>query len=347
MDYKQAGVDVEAGYEAVSLYKPHIRRTAVEGVLGGIGSFGGFFSLKAFTDMEEPVLVSGTDGVGTKLKIAFTMDKHDTVGVDAVAMCVNDIVCQGASPLFFLDYLAMGRLEPKKAAEIVKGVADGCVQAGCALVGGETAEMPGIYAEGEYDLAGFAVGVADRRKIITGAGIRAGDALIGLTSSGVHSNGFSLIRKLMGETPADLREYIPEFGKTAGEELLIPTRIYVKTILALMKEFEIKGIAHITGGGFIENIPRILPQGLKAVIRGGTWEIPPVFQYLQKLGGIQPRSIYNTYNMGIGMVLAVDAGKADALTRRATELGDKAYIIGEVAEGIKAGEAGEGVELCL
>lgn len=347
LDYKSAGVDVEAGYEAVSLYKPHIKRTNVEGVLGGIGSFGGFFSLKAFKDMEEPVLVSGADGVGTKLKIAFAMDKHDTVGVDAVAMCVNDVVCQGAKPLFFLDYLATGKLDPKRAAEVVRGVADGCVRAGCALVGGETAEMPGFYAEGEYDLAGFAVGVADRKKIITGARIKKGEALVGLASSGVHSNGFSLTRRLMGDTPEALNKYVPEFGRTAGEELLVPTRIYVKTVLTLIREFDIKGVAHITGGGFIENIPRILPGGLRAVIRGGAWEVPPVFRYLQKLGGIADRAMYNTYNMGIGMALAVDAAHADAAARRATELGDKAYIIGEVAEGIKTGEADGGVELCL
>jgi phosphoribosylformylglycinamidine cyclo-ligase len=343
MDYKAAGVDVEAGYEAVSLYKQHIKRTNIEGVLGGIGSFGGFFSLAAFKGMEEPVLVSGADGVGTKLKIAFSMDKHDTVGIDAVAMCVNDVVCQGASPLFFLDYLATGTLDPRRAADIVKGVADGCVQAGCALIGGETAEMPGFYPEGEYDLAGFSVGIVDRKNVITGEKIKVGDALLGLTSSGVHSNGFSLTRKLIGDTPEALEKYIPEFGKTAGEELLIPTRIYVKTVRALMKEFEIKGIAHITGGGFIENIPRIIPAGMKAVIRGGTWEIPPVFKYLQKLGDISDQSIYNTYNMGIGLVLAVDSTQADAVAKRAAELGDKAYILGETAES----REGEGIELCL
>jgi phosphoribosylformylglycinamidine cyclo-ligase len=341
MDYKQAGVDVEAGYEAVSLYKQHIKRTIVPGVLGDVGSFGGFFSLAAFKGMEEPVLVSGTDGVGTKLKIAFAMDKHDTVGIDAVAMCVNDIVCQGAKPLFFLDYLATGKLDPKKAAEVVKGVAEGCVQSGCALIGGETAEMPGFYPEGEYDLAGFAVGIVDRKKSITGASIKAGDVLIGLASSGVHSNGFSLTRKLMGDSPDRLKRFLSELSRSAGEELLVPTRIYVKTILELLKQFEIKGIAHITGGGFIENIPRIIPQGLKAVIRGGTWEIPAVFKYLQALGNISDSSIYNTYNMGIGMVLAVDASVAPAVVARATELGDKAYAIGETAEGQG------GIELCL
>lgn len=346
MDYKQSGVNVESGYEAVRLYKQHIKRTKIEGALGGIGAFGGFFSLKAFKGMEEPVLVSGADGVGTKLKIAFALNRHSAVGIDAVAMCVNDVVCQGAKPLFFLDYLAMGKLDPAQAAEVVGGVAEGCVQAGCALVGGETAEMPGFYADGEYDLAGFVVGIADRKKVIAGERIQKGDALVGLASSGVHSNGFSLTRRLIGETPEALNRFIPEFGRTAGEELLAPTRIYVKTILALLAEFDIKGIAHITGGGFIENIPRIIPEGLKAVIRGGAWEIPPVFRYLQELGNMPDRSIYNTYNMGIGMVLAVDAKDADAVARRAAELGDKAYIIGEVAEGMKTGEAG-GIELCL
>lgn len=246
-----------------------------------------------------------------------------------------------------MDYLATGKLDPKRAAEIVGGVADGCVQAGCALIGGETAEMPGFYPEGEYDLAGFAVGIVDRKNVITGDRIKAGDALIGLASSGVHSNGFSLTRKLMGDAPEALNKYIPEFGRTAGEELLVPTRIYVKTVLALMKEFDVKGVAHITGGGFIENIPRIIPGGLRAVIRGGAWDIPPVFKYLQELGGIADRAMYNTYNMGVGLVLAVDAAVADAFVRRAAGLGDKAFIIGEVAEGKQAGNAGGGIEVCL
>ena len=341
MDYKQAGVDVEAGYEAVNLYKKHIKRTMIPGVLGDVGSFGGFFSLAAFQGMEEPVLVSGADGVGTKLKIAFALDRHDTVGIDAVAMCVNDVVCQGAKPLFFLDYLATGKLDPKKAAQIVGGVAEGCVQGQCALIGGETAEMPGFYPDGEYDLAGFAVGIVDRKKSITGASIRPGDVLVGLASSGVHSNGFSLTRKLMGDSPEALNLYIPELGRTAGEELLIPTRIYVNTVLELMKQFELKGIAHITGGGFIENIPRILPQGLKAVIHGGSWEIPAVFRHLKRLGGISDQSIYNTYNMGIGMVLAVDKAVAHDVADAATRMGDKAWVIGEVMEGQG------GIELCL
>ncbi len=341
MDYKQAGVDVEAGYEAVARYKQHIRRTLTEGVLGDVGSFGGFFSLKAFAGMEEPVLVSGTDGVGTKLKIAFATDRHDTVGIDAVAMCVNDIVCQGAKPLFFLDYLATGKLDPERAAQIVAGVAEGCVQSGCALIGGETAEMPGFYPEGEYDLAGFAVGIVDRKKSITGATIAPGDKLVGLASSGVHSNGFSLTRKLMGDSTEALSQFVPAFGRTAGEELLVPTRIYVNTILQLTQEFALKGIAHITGGGFIENIPRILPAGCTAVIQGGSWPVPAVFPHLQALGGVAERAMYNTYNMGIGMVLAVPAGVAEAVAARATALGDKAWVIGEVDEGE------EGIRLCL
>lgn len=344
MDYKQAGVDVEAGYEAVNQYKKHIKRTLTEGVLGDVGSFGGFFSLKAFGGMEEPVLVSGTDGVGTKLKVAFATGRHNTVGIDAVAMCVNDIVCQGAKPLFFLDYLATGKLEPEKAAEIVSGVAEGCVQAGCALIGGETAEMPGFYPAGEYDLAGFAVGIVDRRKSITGANIRPGDKLVGLASSGLHSNGFSLTRKLIGDSPEALSAFVPALGRTAGEELLVPTRIYVNTILKLIEEFALKGIAHITGGGFIENIPRIVPQGLQAVIHGGTWQASPVFAHLQAIGGgIADRAMFNTYNMGIGMVLAVGADEADAVAARATALGDRAWVIGEVAE-----DKGEGaIQLCL
>ncbi len=341
MDYKQAGVNVEAGYEAVHRYKPHIARTLTEGVVGGVGSFGGFFSLKAFAGMEEPVLVSGTDGVGTKLKIAFATGRHNTVGIDAVAMCVNDIVCQGAKPLFFLDYLATGKLDPARAAEVIAGVAEGCVQSGCALVGGETAEMPGFYPDGEYDLAGFSVGIVDRKKSITGAGIRPGDALVGIASSGVHSNGFSLTRKLLGDSPEAMARFEPAFGRTVGEELLAPTRIYVKTIFSLLERFELKGIAHITGGGFIENIPRILPQGTQAVIQGGSWPVPAVFSHLQALGGIADQAMYNTYNMGIGMVLAVDAGQAQAVADACTALGDPAWVIGSCEQGT------EGIRLCL
>lgn len=335
--YKAAGVDVTAGYEAVERIKPHVARTRIPGVLSGIGSFGGLFQPDV-SGMQEPVLVSGTDGVGTKLRLAFLMDKHDTVGIDCVAMCANDVVCQGASPLFFLDYMATGKLEPAKAADIVHGVAEGCLQAGCALIGGETAEMPGFYPEGEYDLAGFCVGLVDRDHSISGKNIEKGDVLIGLASSGVHSNGFSLVRKLLLEDKTDLSAKVEELGCGLGEELLRPTRIYVKTIQLLMRSFTLKGIAHITGGGFIENIPRILPQGLAARINLGSWPVLPIFDILQKKGSIPQRSIYNTFNMGIGMVLAVDPEDADAIVCLANGSGEKAYVIGEVVEG-------EGVEL--
>ncbi|HIS98801.1 MAG TPA: phosphoribosylformylglycinamidine cyclo-ligase [Candidatus Faecaligallichristensenella faecipullorum] len=335
--YKDAGVNVEAGYEAVRLMKAHVKKTFDENVLGDLGSFGGFYSLEN-SGVKKPVLVAGTDGVGTKLKIAFLMDKHDTVGIDCVAMCANDVVCQGASPLFFLDYMATGKLEPAKAADIVHGVAEGCLQAGCALIGGETAEMPGFYPEGEYDLAGFCVGLVDRDHSINGKNIEKGDVLIGLASSGVHSNGFSLVRKLLLEDKTDLSAKVEELGCGLGEELLRPTRIYVKTIQLLMRSFTLKGIAHITGGGFIENIPRILPQGLAARINLGSWPVLPIFDILQKKGSIPQRSIYNTFNMGIGMVLAVDPEDADAIVCLANGSGEKAYVIGEVVEG-------EGVEL--
>ncbi len=335
--YKDAGVNVEAGYEAVRLMKAHVKKTFDENVLGDLGSFGGFYSLEN-SGVKKPVLVAGTDGVGTKLKIAFLMDKHDTVGIDCVAMCANDVVCQGASPLFFLDYMATGKLEPAKAADIVHGVAEGCLQAGCALIGGETAEMPGFYPEGEYDLAGFCVGLVDRDHSISGKNIEKGDVLIGLASSGVHSNGFSLVRKLLLEDKTDLSAKVEELGCGLGEELLRPTRIYVKTIQLLMRSFTLKGIAHITGGGFIENIPRILSQGLAARINLGSWPVLPIFDILQKKGSIPQRSIYNTFNMGIGMVLAVDPEDADAIVCLANGSGEKAYVIGEVVEG-------EGVEL--
>ena len=317
--------------------KAHVKKTFDENVLGDLGSFGGFYSLEN-SGVKKPVLVAGTDGVGTKLKIAFLMDKHDTVGIDCVAMCANDVVCQGASPLFFLDYMATGKLEPAKAADIVHGVAEGCLQAGCALIGGETAEMPGFYPEGEYDLAGFCVGLVDRDHSISGKNIEKGDVLIGLASSGVHSNGFSLVRKLLLEDKTDLSAKVEELGCGLGEELLRPTRIYVKTIQLLMRSFTLKGIAHITGGGFIENIPRILPQGLAARINLGSWPVLPIFDILQKKGSIPQRSIYNTFNMGIGMVLAVDPEDADAIVCLANGSGEKAYVIGEVVEG-------EGVEL--
>jgi phosphoribosylformylglycinamidine cyclo-ligase len=337
--YRDAGVDVEAGYEAVRLMGKHVRRTFRPEVLTDIGGFGGLFALNR-NNFTEPVLVSGTDGVGTKLKIAFLMDKHDTVGIDCVAMCVNDIVCSGAEPLFFLDYLAVGRNHPEKIADIVKGVADGCVMAGCSLIGGETAEMPGFYPEDEYDVAGFAVGIAEKSKIINGRNIKAGDKLIGLASSGLHSNGYSLVRKLLNPNREKLTEYIELLGTTLGEELLKPTRIYVKTVLELIQKFEIKGLANITGGGFIENIPRMVPEGLRVRIGKGTWPVLPIFKLLQKIGDIKERDIYNTFNMGIGMVAAVDSAAADDAVRYLNAGTEQAYIIGEIAEG----EAG--VDIC-
>lgn len=338
--YKAAGVNVEAGYESVRLIKDDVKRTAIEGVLGGIGGFGGLFEIgKGY---ENPVLVSGTDGVGTKLKIAFLMDKHDTIGQDCVAMCVNDVACSGAKPLFFLDYLAVGKNVPERIAEIVKGVADGCVKAGCALVGGETAEMPGFYPEDEYDLAGFSVGIVEKSKITDGDRAKAGDKLIGIASSGVHSNGYSLVRKLFdlnGENAkANLNEYSDKLGMKVGEALLTPTRIYVKPLLKLIDEVGINTVSHITGGGFIENVPRMLPEGLKAVINKGSWDILPIFDVLQEKGNIPEMDMYNTFNMGIGMIVAVDADKADAAVKVLEEAGEKAYIIGELAEGEKGVE---------
>ncbi len=338
--YKAAGVDVEAGYESVRLIKDDVKRTAIEGVLGGIGGFGGLFEIgKGY---ENPVLVSGTDGVGTKLKIAFLMDKHDTIGQDCVAMCVNDVACSGAKPIFFLDYLAVGKNVPEKIASIVKGVADGCVKAGCALVGGETAEMPGFYPEDEYDLAGFSVGIVEKSKITDGDRAKAGNKLIGIASSGIHSNGYSLVRKLFdlnGESAKDnLNEYSDKLGMKVGEALLTPTRIYVKPLLKLIDEVGINTVSHITGGGFIENVPRMLPDGLKAVIHKGTWDILPIFDVLQEKGNIPEMDMYNTFNMGIGMIVAVDADKADAAVKCLEEAGEKAYIIGELAEGEKGVE---------
>ncbi len=339
ISYKDAGVDVQRGYDAVSLMKKHVQKTMNKNVLGDLGSFGGFYALDK-EDCDEPVLVAGTDGVGTKLRYAMLMDKHDTIGIDAVAMCVNDIVCQGAKPLFFLDYIATGRINPEKIADIVGGVSAGCVESNCALIGGETAEMPGFYGEEEYDIAGFAVGIVQKSRVINGSAIKAGDALIGLASSGIHSNGFSLVRRLFGENPSDLTRYSAELKKSVGEEVLTPTRIYVKTILELIKKYQIKGIAHITGGGFIENIPRMLPDGLKARINTGSYEILPVFNVLAQLSGLDEAQLYNTFNMGVGMVLAVDSAQADSIVKSACELGEKAYIIGEVAQGEG------GVELC-
>ena len=332
--YKDAGVDVEAGYESVRLMKDHVKKTLRPEVLTDIGGFGGLFALSG--KYSEPVLVSGTDGVGTKLKVAFLKEKFDTVGIDCVAMCVNDIICTGAEPLFFLDYIAVSKITPQKIADIVKGVSEGCVQAGCALIGGETAEMPGFYTTGEFDIAGFAVGVVEKSKIIDGSEIKAGDKIIGLASSGIHSNGYSLVRKLFElEKNAELDKHISELGCTLGEELLKPTKIYVRTILDLISKYKIKGIANITGGGFIENMPRMLPDGVRIKINKGTWDIPYIFQILRELGNMQDEQIYNTFNMGIGMCMAVSPDIADEVCNYLKNKGEKAYIIGEVAEGAK------------
>ncbi len=333
--YKAAGVDVEAGYEAVRLMKEHVKKTVIDGVLGGIGGFGGLFEIPE--GYKNPVLVSGTDGVGTKLRIAFLMDKHDTIGQDCVAMCVNDVACSGAKPLFFLDYLAVGKNVPEKVANIVKGVADGCVLAGCALVGGETAEMPGFYPVDEYDLAGFSVGIVEKSKITDGKNAKKGDVLVGIASSGIHSNGYSLVRKVFDLNSDNAKEtlmtYKEELGKTIGEELLTPTKIYVKPLLKLIDEVGINTVSHITGGGFIENIPRMLPENLTAKINMGSWNIPAIFPMMQKMADIPQRDMYNTFNMGIGMVVAVDADKADKAVKCLEEAGEKAYIIGELVEG--------------
>lgn len=334
--YKKAGVDVTAGYRAVDLMKKHIARTMTDNVLTGIGGFGGLYELDV-TGMEHPVLVSGTDGVGTKLKIAFLMDRHNTIGIDCVAMCVNDIICCGAKPQFFLDYIALGKNVPEKVAEIVSGVAEGCVQAGCALVGGETAEMPGFYPENEYDMAGFSVGMVDKEKMIDGTGIKAGDALIGVASSGVHSNGYSLVRKTLGINEKSVRRYIDEFGKTLGEELLTPTKIYVKAIQSLMGKVEVKGISHITGGGFYENVPRMLPAGIVAKIEKAAMPVPPVFDLIAKTGKIPERDMYNTFNMGAGLVLAVAAEDASRAVAAISAAGEQAYVIGECVNGAEKG----------
>ncbi|MBP0725998.1 phosphoribosylformylglycinamidine cyclo-ligase [Bacillus sp. RG28] len=331
--YKQAGVDIEAGYEAVNRMKKHVQRTMRQEVLGGLGGFGGMFDLSKF-NYKEPVLVSGTDGVGTKLKLAFQMDRHDTIGIDAVAMCVNDIVVQGAEPLFFLDYLAVGKADPERIENIVKGVAEGCVQAGCSLVGGETAEMPGMYPEDEYDVAGFAVGIADKSKLVTGKTIKEGDILLGLSSNGIHSNGFSLVRKVLLEKGGlSLKQEVEQLGHTLGEELLRPTKIYVKPILNTLKKHEIKGMAHITGGGFIENIPRMLPEGIGAVIDYGSWPIQPIFDLLEEVGELSREEMFNIFNMGIGMVLAVDEKNMHDVIHQLEEAGEKAYIIGRTTAG--------------
>jgi phosphoribosylformylglycinamidine cyclo-ligase len=330
--YKQAGVDIDAGNEAVERMKKHVKRTFRPEVLADLGGFGGLFALN--NKYENPILVSGTDGVGTKLKLAFMMDKHDTIGIDAVAMCVNDIIVQGAEPLFFLDYLATGKLVPSQIEAIVAGVAEGCVQSGCSLIGGETAEMPGMYTDGEYDIAGFSVGIVDRSKLIDGSKIQAGDVILGLSSSGVHSNGFSLVRKLLLETKGyKLDQTIDELGGTLGETLLTPTRIYVKSILKAMNEVEIKGLVHITGGGFTENIPRVLPANVNAHIEGGTWPILPIFSLMQRDGNITDADMFKTFNMGIGMVVIVAAADAEKTKAVFEAAGEQVYTIGQVTEG--------------
>jgi len=331
--YKNAGVNISAGNEAVERMKKHVKRTSRPEVLAGLGGFGGLFQLNNHK-YEQPVLVSGTDGVGTKLKIAFAMDKHDTIGIDAVAMCVNDIIVQGAEPLFFLDYLACSQIIPEKIEAIIQGVSDGCMQSGCALIGGETAEMPGIYHHGEYDLAGFTVGVVDKNKMIDGSEIVAGDIVLGLASSGVHSNGFSLIRKLLLEEKGySLNQYVDEIGGVLGEVLLRPTIIYVKSVMAMLKQAPIKGMAHITGGGFIENIPRVLPEGVNAQINYGSWPIHPIFGFLQGAGKITNNDMFRTFNMGIGMVAIVAADQADEAEAAARKSGEQVYRIGKITSG--------------
>lgn len=339
IDYKKAGVDVEAGYKAVELMKKHVKKTHTDGVVTELGGFGGLFSL-AKHRMEEPILVSGTDGVGTKLKVAFTLDKHDTIGIDAVAMCVNDIICCGAEPLFFLDYIACGKNEPEKIAQIVKGVSEGCVQSGAALIGGETAEMPGFYPVEEYDIAGFAVGIVDKKDIIDGTDIEEGDTIIGIASSGVHSNGYSLVRKVFDVTSEEMKSENEALGCTIGEELLKPTKIYVNAINNLKNKVDIKAISHITGGGFVENIPRMLPKGYSAVINRGSWPISPIFNLIQERAGISSSSMFNTFNMGIGMAIVVKKEMAEDARNILIELGEKAYIIGEIKK------SNEGVVLC-
>ncbi len=341
MDYKNAGVDIEAGYKSVELMKKHVQQTMRSEVLTNLGGFSGAFSMEKFKGMEKPTLVSGTDGVGTKLKLAFLLDKHDTVGIDCVAMCVNDIACAGGEPLFFLDYIACGKNEPEKIASIVSGVAEGCIQAGAALIGGETAEMPGFYPVEEYDLAGFAVGIVDEKDLITGKDVKAGDVLIGMASSGVHSNGFSLVRKVFEMTAESLNTYYEELNGTLGEALLAPTKIYVKALRSLKESgISVKACSHITGGGFYENVPRMLPEGKRAVIEKDSYPVPPIFSMLKRQGDIEEEMMYNTYNMGIGMILAVDAADADRAMAAIREAGETPYVIGRIEDGEK------GVDLC-
>ena len=341
MDYKKAGVDIEAGYKSVELMKKYVKNTMRPEVLGGLGGFAGAFDLKAIKEMEEPVLLSGTDGCGTKVKLSFIMDKHDTIGIDAVAMCVNDIACSGGEPLFFLDYIACGKNYPEKIATIVSGVAEGCVQSECALVGGETAEHPGLMPEDEYDIAGFAVGVVDKKDMITGENIKPGDVLIGMASSGVHSNGFSLVRKVFEMSKESLDTYYDELGKTLGEALIAPTRIYVKALKNVKNAgVTVKGCSHITGGGFYENIPRMLPDGVVAKVKKDSYDVPAIFKLLQKEGNITEQMMYNTYNMGLGMIVAVDPADVDKAMEAMKAAGDTPYIVGSIEAGQK------GVILC-
>ena len=341
MDYKNSGVDIEAGYKSVELMKKYVKETMRPEVLGGLGGFSGAFSLKAIKDMENPVLLSGTDGCGTKVKLAFLLDKHDPIGIDCVAMCVNDVACAGGEPLFFLDYIACGKNYPEKIATIVSGVAEGCKQSGCALVGGETAEHPGLMPEEEYDLAGFAVGVVDEKDIITGKDLKANDVLIGMASSGVHSNGFSLVRKIFRMDAETLNTYFDELGTTLGEALLAPTRIYVKALRSIKEAgVRVKACSHITGGGFYENVPRMLPEGKHAVIEKNSYEVPPIFKMMAREGNVEEQMMYNTYNMGIGMIVAVDPADVDKTMEAIKAAGDTPYVIGKIEDGEK------GVTLC-
>ena len=341
MDYKNSGVDIEAGYKSVELMKKYVQGTMRPEVLTGLGGFSGAFSMEKFKNMEKPTLVSGTDGVGTKIKLAFLMDKHDTIGIDCVAMCVNDIACAGGEPLFFLDYIACGKNYPEKIASIVSGVAEGCKQSDAALIGGETAEHPGLMPEDEYDLAGFAVGVVDEKDIITGADLKAGDVLIGMASSGVHSNGFSLVRKIFEMTKESLDTYYDELGKTLGEALLVPTRIYVKALRSVKEAgVRVKACSHITGGGFYENVPRMLPEGKHAMIRKDSYEVPAIFKLMAEKGQVEEKMMYNTYNMGLGMVLAVDSADVDKTMEAIKAAGETPYVVGEIKDGEK------GVTLC-
>ena len=343
MDYKKAGVDIEAGYKSVELMKEHVKKTMRAEVLGGLGGFSGAFSLAKITEMEEPVLLSGTDGCGTKVKLAIIMDKHDTIGIDAVAMCVNDIACAGGEPLFFLDYIACGKNYPEKIADIVKGVAEGCLQSEAALIGGETAEHPGLMPEEDYDLAGFAVGVCDKKEMITGEKLEAGDVLIGMASTGVHSNGFSLVRKVFEKemNKEGLNTYYDSLGKTLGEALLAPTRIYVKALKNIKKSgVTVKACSHITGGGFYENVPRMLKDGVRAVIRKDSYPVPPIFKLLAEKGKIEEKMMYNTFNMGLGMVVAVDEADVDKTMAAIKAAGDQPYVVGTIENGEK------GVTLC-